>query len=96
MEGAGDTPAGAGSARAPLARPKNCANFFVFACLPYRLLHRPMAPCRTNELSTGVRTECPTTAGFVRAPAYGVCPDAEKSKARRFLDSTALQITGFV
>ena len=36
----------------------------------------------------GLRTECPTNADFVRALAYGVCPNAEKPKAYRVLDST--------
>ena len=36
----------------------------------------------------GLRTECHTNADFVRALAYGVCLDAEKPKAYRFLDST--------
>ena len=47
-------------------------------------------PYGTMELNTSprLRTKYPTNAGFVRALAYGACPDAEKYKAHRFLDST--------
>jgi hypothetical protein len=46
----------------------------------------PVAPWSSARRG-GLRTECHTNADFVRALAYGVCLDAEKPKAYRFLDS---------
>jgi hypothetical protein len=44
--------------------------------------------CRTMEPGTSGAAHQGPYNDFVRAPAYGVCLDAEKPKAYRFRDST--------